>query len=169
LPRWWVILFYLTIAFAVVYVPYYHFGPGMLAGEELQAEIAAAAAARRAAAPTSAAASGPAVDPYAGLMGDETRVAAGKAIYAARCVACHGPDGGGLVGPNLTDRHWKHGRGDMASLVRVVERGVAGTAMTSFKGVLSKDEIVDVSLFVRTLVGTTPANPKAPEGTEYFD
>lgn len=168
LPRWWVMLFYGSIVFAVFYVPWYHFGPGKLALEELQAEVTEAtgkAQAATAAATGSEPGAAPAPDPYAALIGDAGRIDKGKGIFAARCAACHGPDGGGLVGPNLTDRHWKKG-GAMKDIVRVITRGVPGSAMVAWNQQLSEDEIVDVALFIKSLKGTSPANPKAPEGIE---
>ena len=40
---------------------------------------------------------------------DPATIAAGKTLFATNCVACHLPDGGGLIGPNLTDDRWIHG------------------------------------------------------------
>jgi cytochrome c oxidase cbb3-type subunit 3 len=165
MPRWWLMLFYGGIIFAAVYIPWYLFGGGPLAAEELAMEITEAQAALPAAAPEPET---PAEDPYASLVGDAGRIAKGKVVYDARCVACHGPDGGGLVGPNLTDRAWKHG-GKPADLVKVIKRGVPGTAMVAWNKQLSEDEIVDVSIFIKSLKGTTPANPKASEGVESND
>lgn len=168
LPRWWLMLFYFGIVFAVAYIPYYHLGPGPLMAEEYAAEMESAAAAQKAHAAALAKAEAgqpkaPAVD-YAAMAKDEGRLAKGKALFAERCAACHMADGGGSVGPNLTDKHWKNGRGDVPSIVKVIQKGVAGTAMVAWESQLSKDEIINVSLFVRSLQGTTPAVAKAPEG-----
>lgn len=167
LPRWWLMVFYGGIIFAAVYIPWYLFGGGPLAAEELAMEIAAAQAARPQPAPEPVSDT-PAVDPYAGMLGDATREANGKTTFAARCTACHGPDGGGLVGPNLTDSAWKHG-GRVTDLVKVITRGLPGTAMVAWNQQLSADEIVDVAIYIKSLKGTSPANPKAPEGIESND
>ena len=160
LPRWWLWLFYVTIAWSLVYVPYYHFMGGPLQEDEYQAEMAAAAAdsaqMRR---------SAPAEDLPA-MVKDPARVAAGKESYEKLCVACHLADGGGLVGPNLTDDAWKHG-GRVEDLLKVINEGVAGTAMVSWKNQLSRDQMISVIAYIRSLRGTKPANPKPAEGTPY--
>lgn len=159
LPRWWLYLFYGCIVFAVVYVPYYHFGPGPLPHDEYAAEMEEAARNAPAVA---------ALDPEAlkALVEDPQRVAAGKDLYNRNCVACHGPDGGGLVGPNLTDNHWIHGDGSMVGLVKVISDGVPEKGMIAWKAAMKQGEIESVAAFVATLQGTTPANPKAPEGRQ---
>lgn len=159
LPGWWLALFYFGLVFAVVYVPYYHFGPGPLAEEEYQAELAAAAEMY----PEK---SGPSAGELAAAQKDPARVAAGKATYDKLCVACHAPDGGGLVGPNLCDDFWKHG-GSMKDVVAVITEGVPEKGMIAWKSQLKDDEIISVAAYIKSLRGTTPANPKAPEGDKY--
>ena len=159
LPRWWLMLFYGGIVFAAVYIPWYHFGPGPLMVEEYEAQMASAAAAM----PVKRGAS--ALD-LASAEQDPARLAAGKETFGKLCVACHTADGGGLVGPNLTDDYWIHG-GSMADVVHVITEGVPEKGMISWKTQLKDDEIVSVAAYVRSLRGTTPANPKAPEGEKY--
>lgn len=159
LPRWWLMLFYGGIVFAAVYIPWYHFGPGPLMVEEYEAQMAAAQAAM----PQK---KGPDVAALAAAEQDPARLAAGKETFAKLCVACHTADGGGLVGPNLTDDYWIHG-GSMADVVHVITEGVPEKGMISWKTQLKDDEIVSVAAYVRSLRGTKPANPKAPEGEKY--
>lgn len=55
-------------------------------------------------------------------------VAAGRAVFAANCVVCHGPDGRGnqsLGAPNLSDRTWLYG-GDAGSVYTTVHGGRRG-------------------------------------------
>ncbi|MDE2563957.1 MAG: cytochrome-c oxidase, cbb3-type subunit III [Sphingomonadales bacterium] len=55
-------------------------------------------------------------------------VAAGRAVFAANCVACHGPDARGnqaLGAPNLTDRTWLYG-GDAQSVYTTIHDGRQG-------------------------------------------
>jgi mono/diheme cytochrome c family protein len=54
-------------------------------------------------------------------------VARGDSVYhAGTCPACHGPDGAGIgsVAPSLVTGKWLHGSGSVASIERVIERGV---------------------------------------------
>jgi putative heme-binding domain-containing protein len=51
----------------------------------------------------------------------------GASLFAARCADCHGPDGKGRLGPDLT-RRWVRGETD-ASAFRIIRDGVAGSSM----------------------------------------
>lgn len=159
LPSWWVALFWFGIVFAIVYVPWYHFGPGPLMVEEYEAEMAAAAAAAPAPQAVGEA-------DLSAAMKDAAAIGRGKETFVKLCAACHVADGGGLVGPNLTDDFWIHG-GSMKDIVRVVTEGVPEKGMISWKTQLGPSEIVDVSAFIKSLRGTTPANPKEPQGEKY--
>ncbi|MCB9539310.1 MAG: c-type cytochrome [Myxococcales bacterium] len=159
LPRWWLGIFVISVVFSVIYVPYYHFMGGPHQEDEYAAEMAAAAA------------SAPKVEKLdeaalQKIAADPTRIQAGKALYDKHCVACHTADGGGLVGPNLTDKFWIHG-GSLTDIVHTITEGVPEKGMISWKTQLSAEEIRSVAAFVNTLRGTTPANPKAPEGEPY--
>ncbi len=164
LPRWWVALFYITIAYAVVYVGYYHLGPGPNSEEGLASSLAAIES-RKVVAPKAVVAD---ADALLALVSDQTRLASGKAVYTARCVACHGPDGQGLVGPNLTDEYWIHG-GKISDIQKTVREGVLEKGMLAWKGVIPDAEIDDVTAFVYSIRGTNPANPKAPQGDKFVE
>lgn len=53
-------------------------------------------------------------------------VAKGKKVFAGNglCLACHGPDGKGTVGPNLTDKEWLHVDGSFEQIAKLVLAGV---------------------------------------------
>jgi len=53
-------------------------------------------------------------------------VAKGKKLFggAGLCLACHGPDGKGTIGPNLTDQTWLHVDGSFDQIVKLVLSGV---------------------------------------------
>ena len=76
---------------------------------------------------------------------------------------CHANDGGGGVGPNLTDEYWIHGS-DIKGLFTTVSEGVPSKGMIPWKGKLNPKDIQDVSNYILTLAGTKPANPKEPQG-----
>jgi len=59
---------------------------------------------------------------------DELRAAYGKELFAANCVACHGPEGKGnpaLGAPNLTDKIWLYG-GSSTALIETIGKGRNG-------------------------------------------
>lgn len=167
LPNWWLSIFWVTIAFAIFYVPYYHFiAPEKLPEasyaaemESIEAERAEMQAQKEEAAKS---------DPSLTLEG---RYAAGgweeqgKQVYMTNCMACHGPDGGGTIGPNMTDDYYIHG-GTLSDIKKIVEEGVLPKGMVAWKGILKPDDLDAVVFFMRSLRGTTPANPKAPEGKQ---
>lgn len=60
-------------------------------------------------------------------------VAAGQKTFQQFCVACHGPEGKGLIGPNLMDAEWLHGDTD-AEIYQVVMEGVGVDKTKTGKG-----------------------------------
>jgi cytochrome c oxidase cbb3-type subunit 3 len=158
MPRWWVNIFWATIVFSIVYVinvgPVGS-GPGRIA--QYEADVAAAKARQ----PQQA----PAVDParLAALAADPAALAAGKAVYDKNCASCHRPDGGGLIGPNLTDEAWLHG-GSLDEVLRTVDVGVLDKGMPGWGKILKPDELTAVVAYVASLQGTNPPDAKAPQG-----
>ena len=161
LPPWWLYMFYFTIAFSIVYMMYYHvLGLGDLQYAEYEKEMAAAKAAQQ----QVAASAGPAValTPFT----DEENLAKGKEIYMTNCMACHGANGEGGVGPNLTDQYWLHG-GAFENIVKTITDGVPAKGMIAWKAILNPEQIRQVASYVKTLQGTNPPNAKAPQGELY--
>lgn len=93
-------------------------------------------------------------------------IADGKAIYDRLCFTCHGKAGEGGIGPNLTDDYWLHG-GAFPEIVKTIKYGVPTKGMVAWRMDLKPDQIIQVASFVRTLHGTNPPNPKAPQGELY--
>jgi cytochrome c oxidase cbb3-type subunit 3 len=95
LPRWWVWLFYLTIAFAVFYMTYYH----VLKAGDLQ--IAEYDKERAVGEKIKNEAIGKFEADLASLTPskDRAELAQGRQTFTTLCAPCHRADGGGLVGP----------------------------------------------------------------------
>ncbi len=158
LPRWWVWLFYLCIAFAVVYMGYYHvFDLGKLSAAEYEVERAAGEK-LKSAAMTKFESGLAALEPST----DEARLHQGRQTYTTLCAPCHRPDGGGLVGPNLCDDYWIHGASFVDS-VKIIWNGVPEKGMITWKTVLRPDQILAVASYIYTMRGTTPPNSKPRE------
>lgn len=161
LPGWWTWLFVATIAFSVGYYAYYQLGPGPSVVAQYDDEMRAAAA-RQAAAPV-AATSGE--DALKALAGNAQAMASAKEIFATRCMPCHGPEGQGLIGPNLTDDYWLHG-GTLMEIHTTITNGVLDKGMPVWGKFLKPEQIDDVAVYVYYgLHGSNPPNPKAPQGT----
>ncbi|MCB9759291.1 MAG: c-type cytochrome [Alphaproteobacteria bacterium] len=76
----------------------------------------------------------------------------GAKIFQTNCVACHGADATGGVGPNLTDGEWLHG-GTLADIKNTVTNGVPGTAMISWTPVVGEAGVAAVADYVHGLGG----------------
>lgn len=94
---------------------------------------------------------------------DDAQLANGRDLFIKNCVQCHGVAGEGGIGPNLTDNYWLHG-GQFNNIVKSVKYGYPAKGMISWRAFLKPEQILQVSSFVRTLRGSNPANPKAPQG-----
>ncbi len=162
LPPWWKWLFYITIIFSVVYmIRLFVFNDDSLV-QEREYQIAMEEARANAPLPEESAASFQLV-----LLEDEASLASGQETWAKICSVCHLMDGGGLVGPNMTDNYWIHGN-TLEDMFKIVETGVIEKGMIPYKDQLSEQKRLEViSYILLKVVGTTPATPKAPQGTEY--
>ena len=95
-------------------------------------------------------------------------LAEGKSIFTVRCAACHGVNGQGIVGPNLTDDYWLHGN-KINDLFKTIKYGVQSKGMPTWESQLTPKQISDVANYVESIHGTHPANPKEPQGTKVED
>jgi len=167
LPPWWVWGFYATIVFAVVYMAKYHVFNGETQVEEFETEMAQAKID---------------IEEYkktaknlvdyssATILTDASDIAKGKEIFTQNCAVCHKPDGGGSIGPNLTDNHWVLGGGINNIFKTISEGGRPGKGMEPWsKNGLKSFEIQQVASYITTLAGTNPPGAKKPEGEIWVD
>lgn len=164
MPPWLKYVFYMSIAFAVIYfVNYSVLGLGQNQYEEYAEELAIAAMEEEERGESMLAS----IDETSVEFDSSTpTIEAGMELYAGNCAACHAMDGGGGVGPNLTDEYWIHGA-DIKDVFSVVKYGVIEKGMIPWQDQLSPEQMQQVSSYVLTLQGTTPANPKEPQGERY--
>lgn len=99
------------------------------------------------------------------IFTDADNLAKGKALFASKtCTACHLADLGGSIGPNLTDENWVLG-GDMSNIFNTISKGGRpGKGMIAFESSVSLLERQQLASYIISMQGTSPANPKAPEG-----
>ena len=158
MPRWWLWIFYASILFA----PLYYLLPTPFgAGPGKDAEYATAVAQHQASQPA-----GPApVDAAAllALAGDREALHEGGEVFAKNCAACHRADGGGVIGPNLTDDYWLHG-GSPTAIHTTITEGVMAKGMPAWGRILKPEEVDHVAAYVLSLRGSNPPAPKAPDG-----
>jgi cytochrome c oxidase cbb3-type subunit 3 len=161
LPPWWKWTFYVTIIFGVVYLAHYHIlKTGALPKEELaltlaQAEEEVAAFKARARMNVD--------ETNVVFLLEEERLTAGGSVYKAYCAVCHGQQGEGGVGPNLTDPYWIHG-GTIGDVFRTIKYGVPAKGMQAWNNNLTAIQIQNVSTYIMAMQGTNPPNAKDPQG-----
>jgi len=166
LPPWWLYGFYITIVFAGIYLVRYHVLDGVKQAQEFENEMEEARLAIEEYKKTAK----DLIDASTvELLTDPADITAGLNIFQANCVACHKADGGGGIGPNLTDNYWILGGGIKNVFNTISEGGRSGKGMVPWKNDFKPSEIAQVASYVLSLQGTTPAEPKEPEGDLWTD
>ena len=151
MPMWWVVLFVLTVIFALVYV-YAFPALGSVAGSlgwtsrgELEADQAQAA---KDMAQVYAAYTGV---PAETLSQDTKAMAIGQRLFINNCATCHGSDARGSKGfPNLTDNDWLHG-GSPEKIEETITLGRTGVMPPMAAAVGTAADIHDVANYVLSL------------------
>jgi cytochrome c oxidase cbb3-type subunit 3 len=166
LPPWWIYGFYLSIVIAAGYMYVYHYSDigltqteeyemAMIIGDKKKARYAAEQANN--------------IDEN-NLMAliDNSSLKVGKASYISNCSACHGQEGQGGIGPNLTDQYWLHG-GSTADIFKTIKYGVPEKGMIAWKTQMQPATIHKIASYIETLKGTNPPNPKEKQGDLYVN
>lgn len=162
-PGWWHALFWLFIVFSFFYVMMDFSASPFLPGHRAKYERAVLAATIK----------------KFETLGDLTPEAMTFASYAksdewmnyaastfrSNCASCHGPDGGGVVGPNLTDEFGKNIK-TIEDIYAVIDKGAAGGAMPAWGQRFHPNDLVLLTSYVASLRGKTPMIGKAPEGEQ---
>ncbi|CAM1351345.1 MULTISPECIES: cbb3-type cytochrome c oxidase N-terminal domain-containing protein [Tenacibaculum] len=165
LPPWWLYMFYATIIFAAVYLVRYH----VLGADNQEMEYAQAVAeAKRELAAFKSNSKEAVIDAETvTVLTDAGDLSRGKAVYNLNCAACHIADGGGGIGPNLTDEYWILGGGIKNIFNTISNGGRDGKGMVAWNKTLKPKDIQKVASYILSLQGTTPAKPKEPQGELY--
>lgn len=160
LPSWWIWLFVITIVFSIVYLErlWIFEADSLIQEKEYERELVVAYEAQVAMADANF---------EIAVLSDPASLASGKDTWIKLCAVCHLVDGGGLVGPNMTDKYWIHGN-TVEDMFNIVAEGVIEKGMIPYKDQLSpRNRLEVVSYIIEEIVGSTPANPKDPEGELY--
>ncbi|MET3875274.1 cbb3-type cytochrome c oxidase N-terminal domain-containing protein [Chitinophaga sp. OAE865] len=160
-PPWWKWGFIFTVCFGVVYfwrTEISHSAPSQL--EELAAAEKMAAIAKQEYLKKAA---NNIDENNVTMLTDPADIAAGQKIFISNCAPCHGPQGQGVVGPNLTDDYWLHG-GKLNEVFKTIKYGVADKGMKSWQEDFSPKQLAQVACYIKTLYGTNPPNAKEPQG-----
>lgn len=167
LPRWWLMLFWITIAFSIIYLFLY---PGLgkfqgylgwtSVGEHAQAD-------KQYNEQYGKLYAGYAKVPMTELVKDERAMKIGARLFANNCSACHGTNARGAVGfPNLTDSDWLYG-GTPEHIYESILNG-RNAGMPAWIGTLGEDGIEQVANYVLSLSGRKADAKLAAIGQEKF-
>ncbi len=86
----------------------------------------------------------------------------GKAIFMTNCVSCHGRDGSGVSGPNMTDDRYLKVK-TLADIPGTISKGSVSAGMPAWSTRLSSNEIVIVAAYIASLRGQNLSG-RAAEG-----
>jgi cytochrome c oxidase cbb3-type subunit 3 len=167
LPKWWLWLFYITVAFGLLYLVFY---PGLgnfggvkgwtQSGQYQQERAAVEARAAQLLAPLAAL-------PVAELVNNQQAMSTAHNLFQQNCAQCHGSDGGGAVGfPNLRDANWQWGS-DADSVVATIAAGRVA-AMPPWAAVIGEPGVEEAVAYVQTLSGQQADATKAAAGQVHF-
>ncbi|AWK87867.1 cytochrome-c oxidase, cbb3-type subunit III [Azospirillum thermophilum] len=189
LPKWWLYIFYVCIAWSLVYYVLYPAWPlgstytkgllGYSQREDVVQKIAEAKAGQK-----------KYLDAIAGKSVDEIQkdkdllafaMAGGRSYFNENCAACHGAGGQGGKGfPTLADDVWLWG-GSTADIYQTIQhgiraddgatRGTPGTGMTAFgkDGILNREQIDQVTDYILSLNKKQADPAKVAKGKTVFE
>lgn len=159
LPNWWLFLFIGTIAFGVIYYAYYESGVGLFPAQELEIALAELESLKK---------GGPLyTEESLNSRFTEELSTQGLAIFSTKCAACHGSKGEGLIGPNLSDKSWIHGKGTNIDIVKIISNGAPEKGMPPWVDMLTEQELLSVAAYVASVRGTFIPGGKPAQGNEY--
>jgi cytochrome c oxidase cbb3-type subunit 3 len=166
LPSWWLWTFLLTIIFSFIYYIHYESGAGHTLNQELDIALKEISQSKSHSSSHNHDVMQPTEteESLASQMNGEAMVLTGASVYEGKCLACHGKDLQGIVGPNLVDKYWIHGKGTRADIVSVIRAGVLDKGMPAWEPLLKKEEIYAITAFILSKKGSDVPNAKAPQG-----
>lgn len=158
LPNWWLLTFFATIMFSMLYFLHYMSGSGPSLKQEL--ELAMEEIDRR---HSSAPKSEFSEDELLAQM-QSTDLVKATEIYEGKCAACHGNALQGVIGPNLTDEFWLHGRGTRKDIVGLIRSGIPEKGMPPWENLLKSEEIVALGALIVAKQDARPEGARPPQG-----
>jgi cytochrome c oxidase cbb3-type subunit 3 len=153
LPKWWLWLFYITIAFGLLYLALYP-GLGNFAGTKGWSQAKQYEEEKAAVEAKAQAILGPlAALPVADLVNNEQAMQTARNLYLQNCSQCHGSDGGGARGfPNLANADWQWGS-DADSIVATIAAGRIAQGMMAWGPVLGEQGVDEVVAYLQQISG----------------
>ena len=166
LPAWLMAILWGSVIFSILYLAFYslNFGDVSMEGQ-YRSEIIEESASVQIYFNENPIIPPKAEELLAGAL-DPKILKAGKERFFKSCASCHGPDGQGLIGPNLCDDRWIHG-GKVTQIFNTIVRGVPAKGMSPWGRAIAPDELSALTSYIRSLQGSEPEDPKEPEGERF--
>ncbi len=165
-PAWFMVLFYGTMIFAIVYLTTYHvFGWAPLQEEEYAIELKQADEAKAAMLLKPGNAANKINENNVEITKDAAELKTAGILFKSTCAPCHGENAQGIVGPNLTDAYWLHG-GTVKEIFKTIKYGVPDKGMIAWEKTIRPQQIAELASYILTLQGTNPSGAKAPQGNK---
>jgi cytochrome c oxidase cbb3-type subunit 3 len=169
LPMWWLMMFYFTLIFGIIYLILYP-GLGSFAGilewssaDQHQQEVEAANSKY-----------GPIYakyqnEPINKLAENSDAVEMGRRLFMTYCNTCHGSDAGGALGfPNLRDDDWLYG-GEPEAIQTSIMNGRQGIMPTAEQNSLQgENDVNNVTQYMLSLSKRQHDEAAAVEGQKIF-
>lgn len=164
-PKWLMYIFYFTALLAVFFTGY-HFGSNsknkILESYAIKLEEAQTQSQIQ----TEATTQKPEISEseLLALLDDPAALAEGGEIFADQCALCHGDSGEGMIGPNLIDNYWLHGKGKISDIAISIRSGIPEKGMAAWEDRMSEEEIQHIAAYIKSIQGTKVENAKEPDG-----
>lgn len=160
-PGWWHFLFWFFVVFSFFYAILSIAGSPYLPSPQIQHEKAKLAATMKKFETLGDLEPTPVT--FASYAQSDEWMDYAASVFAANCVSCHGAEGGGQVGPNLTDEYGKNIK-SIGDIYTVIQNGAAAGAMPAWGQRFHPNDVILLTSYVASLRGTSPMIGIAPEG-----
>ncbi len=162
-PNWLMYIFYFTALLAIFFVGY-HFGSN--SKNEILEDYAIKLREAQTQTETSTSIQSPVVSEseLLALLQDPAALAEGGEIYGELCSICHGKSGEGMIGPNLIDNYWLHGKGKISDIAVSIRSGIPDNGMAAWADRIPEQQILHTAAYIKSIHGTAVENAKEPDG-----
>lgn len=159
-PGWWWMLFHGTVVFSIVYYLFFQFSPDAWTLKDAYSASVVTDLRKQ------FAEIGELKPDEATILKfskDKKWLEVGRNTFTTNCVSCHGRDGEGVVGPNMTDDSYKNVK-TITDIAAVISNGAANGAMPAWKNRLHPNEVVLTASYIASLRGKNLPSARPAEG-----
>lgn len=160
IPTWFSAFFIGGVLFGILYYCYFELWGGKSLNQEYTEAMTAQRMLRSEVESRAPKAS---EDELFALVKDPESKKVAQVLFTSKCASCHGAEGQGGIGPNLTDAYWIHGA-TLMEIRKTIMDGVLDKGMPPWGGMLKPEEVNALAAFMRGFQGTHPAGAKEPQG-----